>query len=110
MRRIWRQPVRGTKKQPDSIRRREPRWEGERSNADRAVSLSDYKKHTLRLWLRQYRRAVLLVPLVTRVAPANDGEGGFLKPSVIYCHADGTGRRTSSWLIWATLRRAQTAA
>jgi hypothetical protein len=27
----------------------------------------------------------LLVPLVTWVAPANHGEGGFLKPSVIYC-------------------------
>ena len=44
-----------------------------------------YKKHTLQLWLRQYRRGVLLVPLVTWVAPANYGEGGFLKPSVIYC-------------------------
>jgi hypothetical protein len=28
---------------------------------------------------------VLLVPLVSWVAPANHGEGGFLKPSVIYC-------------------------
>jgi hypothetical protein len=27
----------------------------------------------------------LLVPLVSWIAPANDGEGGFLKPSVIYC-------------------------
>jgi hypothetical protein len=44
-----------------------------------------YKKHTFRLWLRQYRRGVLLVPLVTWVSPANYGEGGFLKPSVIYC-------------------------
>ena len=45
-----------------------------------------YKKHTFRLWLRQYPRGVLLVPLVSWVAPANYGEGGFLKPSVIYCH------------------------
>lgn len=45
-----------------------------------------YKKHTLRLWLRQHQRGVLLAPLVSWVAPANYGEGGFLKPSVIYCH------------------------
>ena len=31
------------KRPPDSIRRNEPRWEGERSNADRAVSLSDIR-------------------------------------------------------------------
>jgi hypothetical protein len=45
-----------------------------------------YKKHTFRLWLRQHQRGVLLAPLVSWVAPANYGEGGFLKPSVIYCH------------------------
>jgi hypothetical protein len=45
-----------------------------------------YKKHTFRLWLRRYQRGVLLVPLVSWVAPANYGEGGFLRPSVIYCH------------------------
>ncbi len=45
-----------------------------------------YKKHTFRLWLRQHQRGVLLVPLVSWVSPANYGEGGFLKPSVIYCH------------------------
>lgn len=44
-----------------------------------------YKKHTFRLWLRRYPAGVLLVPLVSRVAPANYGEGGFLKPSVAYC-------------------------
>lgn len=44
-----------------------------------------YKKHTFRLWLRGYRPGVLLVPLVSWVAPANHGEGGFLKPSVAYC-------------------------
>jgi len=45
-----------------------------------------YKKHTFRLWLRRYQRGVLLVPLVSWVAPANYGEGGFLRPSVIHCH------------------------
>ena len=45
-----------------------------------------YKKHTFRLWLRCYQRGVLLVPLVSWVAPANYGEGGFLRPSVIHCH------------------------
>ena len=45
-----------------------------------------YKKHTFRLWLRSYQRGVLLVPLVSWVAPANYGEGGFLRPSVIHCH------------------------
>ena len=44
-----------------------------------------YKKHTFRLWLRDYARGVLLVPLVSWAAPANYGEGGFLKPSVTYC-------------------------
>jgi hypothetical protein len=45
-----------------------------------------YKKHTFRLWLRKYQPGVLLAPLVSWAAPANYGEGGFLKPSVIYCH------------------------
>lgn len=45
-----------------------------------------YKKHTFRLWLRSYQRGVLLVPLVSWVAPANLVDGGFLRPSVIYCH------------------------
>jgi hypothetical protein len=45
-----------------------------------------YKKHSFRLWLRRYQRGVLLVPLVSWVAPANYGEGGFLRPSVVYCH------------------------
>jgi hypothetical protein len=44
-----------------------------------------YKKHTFRLWLQHYQRGVLLVPLVSWAAPANVSEGGFLKPSVIYC-------------------------
>jgi hypothetical protein len=44
-----------------------------------------YKKHTFRLWLRKYQPGVLLVPLTSWVAPANYGEGGFLKPSVLYC-------------------------
>ena len=44
-----------------------------------------YQKHTFRLWLRKYRPGVLLVPLASWVAPAHYGEGGFLKPSVLYC-------------------------
>jgi hypothetical protein len=44
-----------------------------------------YKKHALRLWLRQYRSAVLLVPLVSWSAPANRGDILFLEPSVGYC-------------------------
>jgi len=45
-----------------------------------------YKKHTLRLWLRAYPRAVLLVPLVSWTAPAHVPEGYLLKPSLHYCH------------------------
>ena len=41
-----------------------------------------YKKYTLRLWWREHTAAVLLVPLVTWVAPANVSEGGFLVPSL----------------------------
>lgn len=44
-----------------------------------------YKKHTLRLWLHNYRIGVLLVPLVSWVTPANVSEGGLLVPSLHYC-------------------------
>jgi hypothetical protein len=44
-----------------------------------------YKKHTLRLWLHHYSVGVLLVPLVSWVAPADVFEGGFLVPSLHYC-------------------------
>lgn len=36
----------------------------------------------MRLWLAEYEPAVLLVPLVSWVAPANRGENGFLTPSL----------------------------
>ena len=51
-----------------------------------------YKKHTLRLWWREHIAAVLLVPLVSWVAPANVSESGFLVPSLRYCE-----RRWSWW-------------
>ena len=51
-----------------------------------------YKKHTLRLWWRPHQRAVLLVPLVSWVTPANVSEGGLLVPSLAYCD-----RRWSWW-------------
>ena len=44
-----------------------------------------YKKHTLRLWLHDYRVGVLLAPLVSWVTPANVSEGGLLVPSLHYC-------------------------
>lgn len=44
-----------------------------------------YKKHSFRLWRREYSPAVLLVPLVSWVAPANVSEGGLLVPSLHYC-------------------------
>ena len=44
-----------------------------------------YKKHTLRLWLHDYRAGVLLVPLVSWAAPANVSEGGLLVPSLHHC-------------------------
>lgn len=44
-----------------------------------------YKKHTLRLWLPTYPRAVLLVPLVSWLTPANRAEGCLLRPSLHYC-------------------------
>ena len=44
-----------------------------------------YKKHTMRVWLPQAGEQVLLVPLVTWVAPANRGDALFLHPSIHYC-------------------------
>src|SRR6266567_2237538 len=44
-----------------------------------------YKKHSFRLWWREHSQSVLLVPLVSWVAPANVSEGGLLIPSLHYC-------------------------
>lgn len=44
-----------------------------------------YKKHTLRLWWRQHKESVLLVPLVSWITPANVFEGALLVPSLHYC-------------------------
>lgn len=45
-----------------------------------------YKKHTLRLWLPQRQERVLLVPLMSWIAPANRGDVLFLEPSLRYLH------------------------
>src|SRR4051812_3778326 len=39
----------------------------------------------MRVWLSQAGEQVLLVPLVTWVAPANRGDALFLHPSIHYC-------------------------
>jgi hypothetical protein len=44
-----------------------------------------YKKHTLRLWLRQHQPSILLAPLISWAAPANRDDVVFLEPSVNYC-------------------------
>lgn len=44
-----------------------------------------YKKHTLRLWLRQHAAGVLLAPLMSWIAPANRDDSVFLAPSLQYC-------------------------
>ena len=44
-----------------------------------------YKKHTLRLWLRAYEPAVLLIPLISWATPAHVPEGYLLKASVQQC-------------------------
>ena len=44
-----------------------------------------YKKHTLRLWLRQHDQSILLAPLVSWAVPAHRGEALFLLPSIRYC-------------------------
>jgi hypothetical protein len=51
-----------------------------------------YKKHSFRLWWREYSPSVLLVPLVSWVTPANVSEGGLLVPSLHYCD--------QRWLWW----------
>jgi len=44
-----------------------------------------YKKHTLRLWVSQPGEPVILVPLITWIAPANRCDVLFLEPSLHYC-------------------------
>jgi hypothetical protein len=44
-----------------------------------------YKKHTLRLWLRQHQARILLAPLISWAAPANRDDSIFLEPSLRYC-------------------------
>jgi hypothetical protein len=44
-----------------------------------------YKKHTLRVWLRQCEQKVVLVPLISWLAPAHRGDALFLQPSLRYC-------------------------
>ena len=44
-----------------------------------------YKKHTLRLWLRRYEPAILLIPLVSWATPGHVPEGYLLKPSIRQC-------------------------
>ncbi len=42
-----------------------------------------YKKHTLRLWWRAHTASVLLVPLVSWVAPINVSEGGLFQSALL---------------------------
>ena len=44
-----------------------------------------YKKHSLRLWLSTHTSSVVLIPLVSWVAPANVPDGYLLAPSVGHC-------------------------
>jgi len=44
-----------------------------------------YKKHSLRLWLSRCSEQVLLVPLLSWAAPANQNDVLFLDPSLCYC-------------------------
>lgn len=44
-----------------------------------------YKKHTLRVWLRQHSSSILLAPLVSWAAPANRDDSIFLEPGIYYC-------------------------
>jgi hypothetical protein len=44
-----------------------------------------YKKHTLRLWLHAYTKGVLLVPVVSWIAPGHRGDALFLRPSLWVC-------------------------
>jgi hypothetical protein len=44
-----------------------------------------YKKHTLRLWLHAHEPGILLVPLVSWLAPGHRGDALFLQPSLHWC-------------------------
>ncbi len=44
-----------------------------------------YKKHTLRLWLHAYEPGILLVPLMSWLAPGHRGDALFLRPSLHWC-------------------------
>jgi len=44
-----------------------------------------YKKHSLRLWLSAHESTVLLIPLISWMAPANVPDGYLLYPSLAQC-------------------------
>lgn len=46
-----------------------------------------YKKHTLRVWLHAHSAGILLVPLVSWIAPGHRGDALFLRPSLNYCQS-----------------------
>jgi hypothetical protein len=85
MRPICLRPLTSTKKNRNGFSAHKAALGGRTKKTGQSRWFIGYKKHTLRLWLAHYSESVLLVPLVTWVAPANRGEALFLWPSLRHC-------------------------
>lgn len=85
MRPICLRPLTSTKKKRNGFSAHKAALGGRTKKTGQSRWFIGYKKHTLRLWLAHYSESVLLVPLVTWVAPANRGEALFLWPSLRHC-------------------------
>jgi hypothetical protein len=85
MRLICQRPAWASKKSTGQYSARHAALGGRTLKTGQSRCFVGYKKHTLRLWLHQYSVGVLLVPLISWVAPANVSEGGLLVPSLRHC-------------------------
>src|SRR5688572_19857553 len=92
MRRIWRQLAPDRKKSTGEYSAHRAAKGIRTFKSGQSTWFVGYKKHSLRLWLSHYERGVLLVPLVSWIAPANVWEGQFLVASLRRCE-----RRWSWW-------------
>jgi hypothetical protein len=82
---IWRPPASASKKATQAYTAHRAAKGKRTFKVGQSQWYVGYKKHTLRLWWREHEGAVLLVPLVSWVTPANVFEGGLLVPSLRYC-------------------------
>lgn len=85
MRRICQRPIVALKKTTGRYGAAHAGLGGRTLKTGQSRCFVGYKKHSFRLWLSAHAEQVLLVPLVSWMAPANVGEGGFLVPTLRLC-------------------------